>query len=749
MASGKEMSTTIKLGGKIDASLGKALEAMKSKAASAAEKMGAKMKHSTKSATRSMKSDTNVAAKAMTSALKGFAKTAGSIFAAIKAAGKMKDFALECVNAAKQQIEVETKLETILSNVEAISIRGPNAVQEAADKLKNVASGLQEIGVIGDEVTLAGMQQLATFQLTDDQIAQLSTGMTDLLAQQKGLNASQGDAVTIANMIGKAMSGNVGALSKVGISFTEAQEKAIKLGDANKRAATIAEVLQKNVGGVNEAMAQTDQGKLQQSSNILGDMKETIGMHILPILAQIASNVMPYVTKGFDKLTEIMDKAGPIISDMIKNGFDKLKLVIPFIQEMIQKALPVITKYFDKTKEIGKKIIPILNGGVKKLWPIIERLVETCLPFADELSDVIIPLIEEVMQAIVPIASEVLTTIQVILASIIPIISEIASVILPVIIDLISRLAPVICDVLNNLTPLIAQIIENLLPVIESLLPPIVNLVEFLLPPVINLVNSILPLIESMIPLITWLASVIGEFLVKAIEFLTPILTDVINTITSIIDALTEVINYIVGFFAGGWKDAWQGIKDTFSRIFSGFIDIAKAPINAVIGLVNKAIDGVNGLTGVINKIPGVKIPDIQHIPMLAKGATLTKPTIAMVAEAGVAETVIPHTNTARSRMLLAQAAQGVGVNLQPQISKSERYISEKTLIERPNNHQNKMSDEEGGNQSSRQVINQYYFNPTVSAQDATGVEAVLEDQYERFKQWQEQFSNEKEREDF
>lgn len=30
-----------------------------------------------------------------------------------------------------------------------------------------VASELQQIGVIGDEVTLAGMQQLATFQLSE------------------------------------------------------------------------------------------------------------------------------------------------------------------------------------------------------------------------------------------------------------------------------------------------------------------------------------------------------------------------------------------------------------------------------------------------------------------------------------------------------------------------------------------------------------------------------------------------------
>ena len=54
-----------------------------------------------------------------------------------------------------------------------------------------------KIGVVGDEVTLAGMQQLATFQLNGEQIKMLSGGMLDLLVQQKGMNATQQDAVGI------------------------------------------------------------------------------------------------------------------------------------------------------------------------------------------------------------------------------------------------------------------------------------------------------------------------------------------------------------------------------------------------------------------------------------------------------------------------------------------------------------------------------------------------------------------------
>ena len=49
--------------------------------------------------------------------------------------------------------------------------------------------------------------------------------MADLVANQKGMNASAGDFYATSNMIGKAISsGNLGAMKKVGIAVTKAEE---------------------------------------------------------------------------------------------------------------------------------------------------------------------------------------------------------------------------------------------------------------------------------------------------------------------------------------------------------------------------------------------------------------------------------------------------------------------------------------------------------------------------------------------
>ena len=212
-----------------------------------------------------------------------------------KAYSAIKGFVVETVTAAKDQTLATTKLYTILKNVHSIQARGPQAYKEAGDALSEMATTLQRVGIIGDEITLAGFQQLATFQMSDKEIKILAGGMSDLLAQQKGLNATQQDAVNIANLMGKVMDGQVGALRRVGVSFTKAEEKILKTGTRLQRASMLAKVLQNNVGGVNRAIARTPEGKIQNMTNQWSDMYENIGIKLLPVLADFAGWFAQYI----------------------------------------------------------------------------------------------------------------------------------------------------------------------------------------------------------------------------------------------------------------------------------------------------------------------------------------------------------------------------------------------------------------------------------------------------------------------
>lgn len=172
--------------------------------------------------------------------------------------------------AWRQETEAQTKLAAVLRNT-------AGARKEEIDNILNLASAQQKLGVVGDEVQVAGAQELSTYITKTESLKKLMPVMNDMLAQQYGYNATQEQASNIAMMMGKVMDGQTGALSRYGYKFSEAQEKILKYGNEAQRAATLAEVISSAVGGVNEALAQTPEGRLKQFENNLSDIQERVG----------------------------------------------------------------------------------------------------------------------------------------------------------------------------------------------------------------------------------------------------------------------------------------------------------------------------------------------------------------------------------------------------------------------------------------------------------------------------------------
>ena len=186
------------------------------------------------------------------------------------------------IEMSEKQAQAEQKLAEIYKTRMGV---GKKAVKSTLD----LAAAEQKLGVVGDEVQLAGAQQLATYAKTPGTVNAMLPALNNLLVQQKGMNATQEDAVGLANMFGKAMMGQTGALKRAGISFTDAQADVLKYGTEEEKAAMIAEVVTQNVGNMNAEFAKTDAGKIQQAKNALGDMGEQIGAVLLPAVADLVS----------------------------------------------------------------------------------------------------------------------------------------------------------------------------------------------------------------------------------------------------------------------------------------------------------------------------------------------------------------------------------------------------------------------------------------------------------------------------
>lgn len=134
-------------------------------------------------------------------------------------------------------------------------------------------------------------------------------------------------------------------------------------------------------------------------------------------------------------------------------------------------------------------------------------------------------------------------------------------------------------------------------------------------------------------------------------------ITGFVKGIMSIFDGL---LKFITGVFTGNWSKAWDGVKEIFGGAFEGLKSLCKLPMNAVIGMINGAISGINKL--------GLKIPDwvpeiggknfsinIPKIPMLAVGTKNWRGGFAQISERGgeivdlpKGSRVYPHDETVR-----------------------------------------------------------------------------------------------------
>jgi len=259
-------------------------------------------------------------------AMGGMIKNATKLAAAGAAATMV--FAKKSVDAAQVQLGNELKLKTVLK-------QRTNATKEQIDSIMKLTAAQQANGVVGDEVQLAGAQQIATFVSNTKSVNELIPAMNNLLVQRKGLNGTTEDAVNIGNMMGKVLMGQTGALKKVGITFSTAEEKVLKYGTEEEKAAMLAKVITNNVGDMNKEMANTDQGAIQQAKNLFGDMQEQVGMRLLPYLGRFS--------KWFSKNLPTIQAKVLAATDAIISGTKKVYKFIQKVYMFFMKYRTVIT----------------------------------------------------------------------------------------------------------------------------------------------------------------------------------------------------------------------------------------------------------------------------------------------------------------------------------------------------------------------------------------------------------------------
>lgn len=118
------------------------------------------------------------------------------------------------------------------------------------------------------------------------------------------------------------------------------------------------------------------------------------------------------------------------------------------------------------------------------------------------------------------------------------------------------------------------------------------------------------------------------------------------NIITPVSESIQDAFETV----AGAIEDAFQGVSDFMEVIFNGLVEIARPPLNAIIGFVNGVIDAINSIRITIPTWVPVFggrsfSANLKNIPELADGGiVMPRPggVLANLAEAGKPEAVIP-----------------------------------------------------------------------------------------------------------
>lgn len=218
----------------------------------------------------------------------------------------IKSFADDMRNTYMVQAKAEKSVnDALYSNMTARG-KSQQAIDDQVKAYKSLASQLQKVGVIGDEVTLSGMGIMTQMGLTTDQVKNMAPLLQDLAVKQFGLNVSTDQYTQLSQSVATMVNMGKLTLQGYGIQVSDVERKQFKAMSQSERYTFIMNKLKNSVAGANEALAQTAGGKMQQMNNAIGDCEEQVGQLVNTIYGGFATMALPVIEDTTGAFQEFM-----------------------------------------------------------------------------------------------------------------------------------------------------------------------------------------------------------------------------------------------------------------------------------------------------------------------------------------------------------------------------------------------------------------------------------------------------------
>lgn len=480
------------------------------------------------------------------------------------------------VNFGRQSVDAALKAEEVTAKFQQVS-KNNNWAGEEQKSLLGLNKTLGQTGVVSAGTLKAAQAQLGTFALTADQVKTLTPALADMIANNKGYNATAQDGVQIANLLGKVMTGNATALSKYGVTMTDAQKKILQEGAASEKAAMAAQVLEANFGGINKALAETPQGKMTILQHEIAGLKTSVGNDLIAAFGGVGGAVIkmvqavePLITAFFDKVAALAQKIGPPLEKVFGAVADKIgKIDFSGLSNGLGSLSGPIAAVTGLLGAAG------LGGPITLVIGALAGLIATSPQLRSEFGEVLknaFASLQQAFQALQPSIQLLMTALGQLSATVMPLITNLIGQIIPLLTPIISTLVGVLVPVIQGVLTVVTSVITAITPAIQSLQPIIVTVIN----EIMAVIQALMPVIQALAPLVSTIISVIVGFIVSTlqptIQAMLPFISGVINGIAMVVNGIVNVIqgviNMVTGIINGNWSQAWSG----FSQIVHGVV---------------------------------------------------------------------------------------------------------------------------------------------------------------------------------
>lgn len=192
------------------------------------------------------------------------------------------------INFLQESVEASTEAEASVVRLESAYEKFPSLAGGNIEAMQRLNSALAEKIRFDDDALAGAEAQLAQFKLTEEQIKTLLPLVADFAAR------TGRDLPAAASAAGKAILGQGRAFKEVGLDFLDAGNDAANFDQLVKG-------LRDTVGGFAEREGKSAAGQAAILANQFGEMKETVGDALLPVLHAIVPPITA-IFVGFRKL---------------------------------------------------------------------------------------------------------------------------------------------------------------------------------------------------------------------------------------------------------------------------------------------------------------------------------------------------------------------------------------------------------------------------------------------------------------